>query len=224
EAYGIVVSSWVDGPTLEKSLFRGAAARRRILTHDAGVWLARLHTACGVEYRTPDIAGMLDRLEAEMAKRTDGTGLGRHGLRLLRTAGAALVGQPAPWSCHYGDFKPANLIVRDGRLVAIDVELVSSAPTVNDVAHFLNHLQLGLYSPRAMRRWGEPSLLAELFCRGYADAAGKRLPHDLLQWQRLYNAMFLMSQHREWCRSPMAWPMQLTLRRLVRTLCGPLGG
>jgi hypothetical protein len=145
--------------------------------------------------------------------------LTRRGLSLLRADVPLLATQPVPWSSHYGDFKPANLIVREGRLVGIDLELLLAAPTVNDAAHFLNHLQLGFYSPRAMPRWRESSKLTEQFCRGYADAAGELLPHRLLLWQRLYNAMYLMTQHREWSRSPMAWPARLALRHLVRALC-----
>ena len=223
ESHGIVVASWIEGPTLARSLFRGSAARTRELIRDAGTWLARLHHACGVERRPPDVAGMLARLEAELAERPDGTGsLTRRALSLLRAASPLLTTQPVPWSRHYGDFKPDNLIVREGRLIAIDLELVSAAPTVNDAAHFLNHLQLEFYSPRAMPRWREAPKLTELFCRGYADAAGEPLPRRLLLWQRLYNAAYLMTQHREWSRSPMAWPMRWTLGHLVRTLCDTL--
>ena len=73
-----------------------------------------------------------------------------------------------------------------------------------------------------MPRWRESPKLTELFCRGYSDAAGEPLPHRLLLWQRLYNAMYFMTQHREWSRSPMAWPVQLALRHLVWTLCNTL--
>lgn len=146
----------------------------------------------------------------------------RRARSLLGAVGRLLATQPVPWSRHYGDFKPANLIVREGRLVAIDVELLLATPTVNDAAHFLNHLQLGFYSPRGMARWREPSELTGLFCRGYADAAGEPLPHRLLLWQRLYNVMYLMAQHREWSRSPVAWPVQWKLRHMIWTLSGEL--
>ena len=72
--HGIVVASWIEGPTLARSLFRGSAARTRELIRDAGMWLARLHHACGVERRSPDVAGMLAQLEAELAEKADGTG------------------------------------------------------------------------------------------------------------------------------------------------------
>ena len=193
ESHGIVVASWIEGPTLARSLFRGSAARRRKLIRDAGVWLARLHHACGVERRSPDLVDMLAQLEAEIAEKADGTrSLTRRALSLLRAAAPLLATQPVPWSRHYGDFKPTNLIVREGRLVGIDLELMFAAPTVSDAAHFLNHLQLKFYSPRVMPRWREASKLTELFCRGYWDAADEPLPHRLLLWQRLYNAMYIM--------------------------------
>jgi hypothetical protein len=219
ESHGIVVTSWIEGPTLAKSLSRASAARARALIHDAGIWLARLHHASGVQRRSPDVAGMLAHLEAELGK-VNGTGsLTRRALSLLRADAPRLATQPVPWSRHYGDFKPANLIVREDRLVGIDLELLFAAPTVCDAAHFLNHLQLKFYLPHVLPRWRESPKLTETFCRGYSDAAGERLPHRLLPWQRLYNAMYLMAQHRKWSRSPMAWPVQLALRHLVRTLC-----
>ena len=224
ESHGIVVASWIEGPTLARSLFRGSAARARELIRDAGIWLAHLHHASGVERRSPpDVADMLARLEAELAEKTDGTRwLTRRALSLLRAAVPLLATQLVPWSLHYGDFKPANLIVREGRLVGIDLELLFAAPTVSDAAHFLNHLQLRFYTPRAMPRWRESPKLIEMFCRGYSDAAGEPLPHRLLLWQRLYDAMWLMAHHREWSRSPMAWPVELALRHLVWALCNTL--
>jgi hypothetical protein len=187
------------------------------------MWLAHLHQASGVERRSPDVADMLAQLEAELAEKADETrSLTRRALSLLRTAVPLLATQPVPWSRHYGDFKPANLIVREGRLVGIDLELVLAAPTVRDAAHFLNHLQLKFYSPRVLPRWRESPKLAELFCRGYSDVCGEPLPHRLLLWQRLYNAMYLMAHHREWSRSPMAWPARLALWHLVLALCNTL--
>jgi aminoglycoside phosphotransferase (APT) family kinase protein len=223
ESHGIVVASWIEGPTLARSLLRGSAARARELIRDAGIWLARLHHAIGVERRSPDVADMLARLEAELAEKTDKPcSLTRRGLSLLRADVPLLATQPVPWSSHYGDFKPANLIVREGRLVGIDLELLFAAPTVSDVAHFLNHLQLKFYTPRAMPRWREAPRLTEMFCRGYSDTAGEPLPHRLLLWQRLYNAMYFMIQHRAWSRSRIAWPVQLALRHQVRALCNTL--
>ena len=93
---------------------------------------------------------------------------------------------------------------------------------MRDAAHFLNHLQLEFYLPHTMPRWREFSKLTEVFCRGYSDAAGEPLPHRLLLWQRLYNAMYFMTQHREWSRSPIAWPVRLARSHQVRALCNTL--
>lgn len=97
EAHGIVVASWIEGPTLASSLFRGSAAGARKLSRDAGIWLARLHHANGVERRSPDFADMLARLEAELAEKADGTRpLTRRALGLLRTTVPLLAVQPVP--------------------------------------------------------------------------------------------------------------------------------
>ena len=223
ELHGIVVASWIEGPTLAKSLFQGSAARAEELVRDAGAWLAHLHHASGVERRPPDVADMLAQLAAEIAKNSRRTRwLTCRALALLHAAAPLLATQPVPWSRHYGDFKPANLIVREGRLVGIDLELLFAAPTVCDAAHFLNHLQLKFYLPGSLPRWRQAPRLVEMFCRGYSDAAGEPLPPRLLLWQRLYNAMYLLAQHREWSRSPTAWPVQSALGHLVWSLCNTL--
>jgi tRNA A-37 threonylcarbamoyl transferase component Bud32 len=223
EWHGIVVTSWIEGPTLARSLLRESTLDARELIRNAGIWLARLHHASGVESRSPDITDMLAWLEAQLADKADRTeSLTRRALSLLRADVPLLATQPVPWSLHYGDFKPTNLIVREGRLVGIDLELLFVTPTVRDAAHFLNHLQLSFYAPRAMPRWRESPKLIELFCQGYSDAAGEPLPHRLLLWQRLYNAIFLLIQHREWSRSPTAGPMRLALKHLVWGLCNAM--
>jgi tRNA A-37 threonylcarbamoyl transferase component Bud32 len=225
ESQGIVVASWIEGPTLARSMAWASAERRRELIREPGLWLARLHRAGGIERRPPDIAGMLAHLKAVIAENSRQSGpLTRRALSVLRSTGSLLAMQPVPWSHHYGDFKPDNLILREGRLVAIDVELSIATPTVNDAADFLNHLQLACYLPHAVPRWREASRLIGLFCQGYTDAGGEPLPPRLLLWQRLYNAMYLMIHHGAWCSSPMAWPSQLALRHLVRSLCDTVAG
>jgi hypothetical protein len=101
ESHGIVVASWIEGPTLATSLFRGSAARARALIRDAGILLARLHHASGVERRSPDVTDMLARMEADLAEKADGTtSLTRRALSLLRAGVPRLATQPVPWSCH----------------------------------------------------------------------------------------------------------------------------
>jgi tRNA A-37 threonylcarbamoyl transferase component Bud32 len=136
-------------------------------------------------------------------------------LSLLHTSAPVVATQAVPWSRHYGDFKPDNLIVQNGRLVAIDVELLFAMPTVNDAAHFLNSLQLDFYSPFSLLRWREHAKLTALFCQGYAEAAGEPLSYRMLAWQRLYNAVNFLLQYDEWSQSPLAWPMKMVMNHLV---------
>ncbi len=220
EAHGIVVTSWIEGPTLAQSLIAGSPDLAGALSREAGRWLAGLHyESSSVVYRPPDVSDMLAVLTQ---KGVEADALTRRAFYLLRSYAPLLTMQPVPWSRHYGDFKPANLIVRGGRLIGIDIELLFTTPTVWDAAHFLNHMQLAFYSPRVLPQWRQAPKLAELFCRGYSDAFGEPLPQRLLQWQRLYNALWHMTNHREWCRSLIAWPSRLAQRHLVTTLCNTL--
>jgi aminoglycoside phosphotransferase (APT) family kinase protein len=150
EEHGLVVTSWIDGPSLPTWLLRASASDGRLMIHQAGAWLARLHRAMGVEYRPLPIGGILGRLEQEIAEEAPPRRVVNRALALLHSGAQEVAENPVPWACSHGDFKPRNLIVRDGQLVGIDFDLVNTAPTLNDVAHFLNHLQLLFYRPRTL--------------------------------------------------------------------------
>jgi tRNA A-37 threonylcarbamoyl transferase component Bud32 len=214
DAHGIVVTSWIAGPTLAQSLFGASTARAQKLIRTAGMWLGSLHRGCGVERRPPNVADMLARL-TEAAGEVRARSLTGRALALLHTTAPLVAAEAIPWSRHYGDFKPDNLIVQKNQLVAIDVELLFAMPTVNDAAHFLNSLQLDFYSPYSLLRWRDYSKLTGLFCQGYAEAAGEPLPDRLLAWQRLYHAVNFLLQYEEWSQSLLAWPMKMVMNHLV---------
>lgn len=219
DTYGIVVASWIEGPSLTKWLFQASTMQRQHMLCNAGKWLARLHYTTEPLRQQPNLLDALGRLEDEItASGSASEGLPRSALALLRTSAPALEGQSVCWSHLHGDFKPANLIVRDARLFGIDLDLSIVAPVVNDVAHFLNHLQLMFYSPRAWLRRPRVGLFVEAFCEGYDSEATYALTRRLVVWQQLHNAVHLLLGHREWSRPTQVWPVRFALQHLIRSL------
>jgi aminoglycoside phosphotransferase (APT) family kinase protein len=219
EHHGIVVASWIEGPALSEWLLQASFHERRTMLGRAGAWLARLHRASGFEYRVPDIAEAIARLETRFSQSAERKSrLVLDALAVLQSSANDLRTRPVPWSLSHGDFKPSNLIIEGDRLVGIDVDLVIEAPNVNDAAHFLNHLQSRFYRPKGWLRWFEIEQLTECFAQEYARAAGGEMDVTLLAWRRLYNAVYLVLSHREWSQPGKAWLAGLILKHQVMML------
>ena len=220
EASNLVVASWIDGPALSGWLRGAAPANRCAMLREAGIWLARLHRVTQVDSRPPDLSERLEQTALELAES------GRMGRsRLLRRALAALLAssttlskEPVQWARLHGDFKPSNLVVRHGRLFGIDVDLLMTAPVVNDLAHFLNHVEIQFYSIRALLQARQRDDMVAAFLEGYATESCATFPTRLLSWQRLHNAVHLLTEYRVWSRGVISLPVRFILQRLVRSL------
>ncbi len=220
--YGLVVTSWIDGPTLPAWLLVTSGAESRDMVRKAGIWLARLHELTRIQCRPHDVSDALARLDAEIAEIGAPGRVVNRAIALLRTTSSYVAEQPVPWSQSHGDFKPANLIVCKNEISGFDLDLLVTAPAVNDVAHFLNHLQLLFYSPRALLRRHEAAALIRSFDQGYADESGAELPQLALVWERLRNATHLLVRHKSWSRYSMRWPARIALSHLVGALSDEL--
>jgi hypothetical protein len=224
--HGLVIAEWIEGVPLSQWLVRAPHGQARLLVQQAGTWLARLHVASKVASRPMDIGAALERLDETMdvgSGRTRSGSVFRAAYLLHFTAGK-LAEDDVLWSHAHGDFKPVNLIVRDGQVFGIDVDFTHMTPTAGDVAHFLNHLRLLCYSLRGQRLAAQIPVLDAAFCEGYVRGGGVELPPQLLAWQRLRNALNLLLRHREWSRPPRSWLASLALLRLVRQLSDELVG
>ena len=93
-----------------------------------------------------------------------------------------------------------------------------TAPTVNDAAHFLNHLRLLFYSMHTFYKIPDARELTDAFQQGYVIDGAMKLPPLPLAWERLRNALHLFLRHHEWSRPPRMWVAALALRHLVKDL------
>ena len=220
EDQGIVVAEWIDGRPLSVWLPRASREDVAQVLWRAGAWLARLQRASGLVHRPLDVAEELERLDQSMTPVLRGRGSAQvfRAAFLVHATAAKVSGEQTLWSRLHGDFKPANLIVRGRQLYAIDVDLISMAPTAHDLAHFLNHLRLLCYSPYGLRLATQVNAIETAFCEGYTNDGMLPLSSQLLAWERLRNAVHLLLRHREWSRPPRSWLTGFALLRLVRHL------
>lgn len=219
EAQGLVITSWIDGPDLQRWMLENKFQQRSRMAARAGAWLASLHAATEAQLGPPNTIDAMARLEREARELAGATsGAFFKSLELLRRLAPELALQPVRRACLHGDFKPANLIVHDMGLIGIDLDVTVVGPVVNDLAHFLNHLDLMRYSRQGLKLWLDGNRLNEAFCRGYADTVAEELPERLLLWQRLYNSLHLFLSCRDWSRPNTARQTEMVLLHQLRGL------
>jgi aminoglycoside phosphotransferase (APT) family kinase protein len=155
---------------------------------DAGHVLARIHAfplekAAHVDlYRYVGGGyGFVEFIESTLQSGVLPAQLGPERTRLLRQIvreHAAAVGAQNV-TLQHSDYKPWNLLVRDGRLAAVlDWEFAFAGGRLNDIANFLR------YSER------QPAVYQSEFVRGYLEGGGT-LPADWFRLARLTDLMAL---------------------------------
>lgn len=224
--HGMLLTEWIDGPTLTALLLDWRITRARTLReiHRAGRWLSALHRYESHGSAPLDAGQMFRELEADAdtqrlvaAERVAG-----QALRLLRETVGLVSRESQPVARLHGDFKADNLIVSNGALVGLDIALQWRGPVVRDIAPFLNHLYLLALHPRGLRLLPMREEITAAFLEGYAEG-GQRMPRKLVEWVRLGSALTVWSsRHRLRRRGARAWYASQSFRWLVEAVARPL--
>lgn len=220
EDHDIVITEWLAGPTLARAIITSSPGEAVQTVRKAGAWLARLQEATLAERKPIDADALLRRLQRSMDAnpRIAGGRTVQHAVGLLRRMAGRLDEEAVIWCRSHGDLKPRNLILCDGQVFGIDLDLLHQTPCVHDAAHFLNHLQLLFLSPTRLHRLRTVPVLMEAFRQGFDETGQTALPALPLAWEMLRNAVHLLVRHREWTSPPRSWGTSLPLRRLVHQL------
>jgi len=197
----LVVMSWVEGESLTAAMRRWPRAEAILEDRvtKAGQWLARFH-AIGPRADTTlatdrKMAGLADVLRLDAAQDSEF----RRGVALLerRAADAGISTHTASWV--HGDFKPDNVLMYGGRPAGIDIHLRDVGSIFEDIAPFLNNVEIQCAISIAWRRTTRRARLVSCFLDGYTAQIGAQ-PLLPLAWMRLYSALSL-------------WAYDMTVRR-----------
>lgn len=221
DTQGIVVATWVDGPTVARLIGGGSMPGRCEAARRSGEWLARFQRGFGLSYLPMDVDAMLAQTEQALragAQHGQARVLG-DALAALRQTAGLIGGAPIPWSRLHGDFKPGNLIVGKDGVTAIDIALRQPGPCVLDASHFLNHV--ALQRPVRFLLRGQLGMVEAAFRQGSREG-GVVLPTAHLAWARVHHAIRLLLRYGAWSRPPRSWFTGWVIRRLLRRLSDEL--
>lgn len=87
----------------------------------------------------------------------------------------------------HGDYKPANLILADNKVVVIDGLFSGHGPAIHDMAQFLNHMSLDLYHPLRLHQFPIKTRRERIFLDQFAniEKMDTTLPLSWLRVQKL---------------------------------------
>jgi phosphotransferase family enzyme len=191
---GFLITDWFDAPTVTHLLRLPGASPSSVVAalEAAGRWLRAFHS--GEAQLTRSFLNS-DRLIDEIRPGT-GRVIGWQGvprrfdafINLLEQAKQALAEMTVDVSLLHGDFKPSNVIVAADNVVVIDIIGEFEGPVVDDIAHFLLHLDLRLLEPFGWHLLPWRRKLTAAFLRGY-DPDGSAVDPIVLSWARLQRAL-----------------------------------
>lgn len=216
EEIGIVVSEWLDGPTLASLLRLSGRRRARQAVSAAGGWLGRFHRATLEPAQPLHARARLSTVELDSLAGLPSLQI-RSALNLLEATATQAASETAPRARLHGDFKSENLIVAKGELAGIDFGPVYRGSVINDIAQFLNNMDLSLF----LFQFDLRELTRE-FISGYERTSGISLSRRLIAWERLVNALRLAVSHRRWCRPPRRWIIGWQLYHMISRLIAEL--
>lgn len=215
EDIGGVVSEWLDGPSMAKALRWSRKRYAERMAVAAGAWLGSFHRSSLEPAQPLNAVARLGTVEMNSLAGLSSLPA-REALDRLEATAAHVAFETAPWARLHGDFKPENLIVVNGKMTAIDFGPAYNGSVINDIAQFLNNMDLLLRTPLCFHL--ERRRLTREFLSGYEMACGISLSRKLVAWERLVNALRLAVSHRRWSRPPCRWMVGWQLHHMISHL------
>lgn len=190
----VMLLEWVDGATTSKIYSKVTTSLNLAnqLSTKIGDWIGGLHAGGDQDCATVDCAGLYDDIVIE-ERRLGDTPRGRS--ERAKTTLRDLIEQVSLVHCRaamlHGDFKTSNvLLCSDGRIVGIDMTYNGRGPIEYDLAQFLNHLSLDLYSWSALRLNHKIETIERAFLDAYRASNGE-VQLKALTWLRLQKYLLL---------------------------------
>lgn len=187
---GLVVTEWVDAPSLTQRLRTWNAGSRELCrgVAQAAQWLRWFHADSKSALITIDTGDLVKRLgEGDAGILRDA--IFKKGCRILEVTSARIGEVPTARSRLHGDYKADNVLVDSVRAVAIDLQPDYCNSVLFDVASFLNHMALLAWHPKAWRVALRHRQLVDCFMRNYFEAGVDVEIRGALLWVRLFNVL-----------------------------------
>ena len=190
DSQAIVVTEWVQGPSLTQRLRRWNVAATELdrCMVQAAEWLSWYHRGKKISPIQVDCEELIGRLrDGDPVVLRDQRF--SQGCELLRHTAARVSRVLTPRAELHGDYKSDNLLIAGERVAAIDIQPDFCNSVLFDIASFLNHLELSAWHPKAWRMALRRRRLVQIFLQRYFET---RVPPELvlaLAWVRLFNVL-----------------------------------
>lgn len=184
---GLLAMEWVTGTSMTDALFtwRCSMAQAQALMTRAGLWLRRFHASRTLPSGVIDLAEKLAFVDEMAQSNLTADPVFCRALAQLRQAAPRACATLMPRSWLHGDFKTDNLLLCDGRTLGIDIHLRYEDVVVQDLAPFLNFIDLRLLHPSGWRLAPARESLEKSFLAAYMDKPIEGIDAPLT-WVRLY--------------------------------------
>jgi tRNA A-37 threonylcarbamoyl transferase component Bud32 len=191
EDQGVLLTEWVSGKNLSDIFFSIGCSRRRAdhLIKQAAAWLYYFHAANRRSPGTLDTANKLGIIARHETVKDPIFAYCHLLLRQLAEASGAMV---LPRSWVHGDFKADNLIFSRKRVFGLDIHAKHKHVVINDIAEFLNQIELDLTPWRCPQLYSYKTSLFQTFITRYCGnirAASLRQMELALTWFRAYKLL-----------------------------------
>jgi len=178
EERAILVNEWVDGRSLTNLMRDWRVAGRDVANavEKVGGWLKAFHNSQLLPPAPIDTIWATEMLEDAWAAAPESFRCSQYvekGIALLQDKRQRVNEIDVPVSWVHGDFKSDNIMMAGSRVVGLDTSANYENTILLDVSHFLNHLDLSLLDPRAIRLLPRRQALIDRFkigCGGFTKS------------------------------------------------------
>jgi tRNA A-37 threonylcarbamoyl transferase component Bud32 len=199
EANGFLVMEWIDLPSVEQNLKSWRTSKSNILMvlKNAGEWISRLHSVNKLQSANLNSKILIDDITETLATFNDISNSKSRLMMFVRTLRetALLAAQfDIQKGLQHGDYKPSNILSDSRSTVAIDCHAIHEGPIINDLSHFLNHLDFSLLFPFRRSFFCDRNLYINAFLDAYSRAnklSMQSVPLLPLNWLRLHQIVRL---------------------------------
>jgi tRNA A-37 threonylcarbamoyl transferase component Bud32 len=226
EEHGLLMREWIVGTNLTDLVFSLRCSRsvaEGYMTR-AGRWLRAFHEAGRLPPSKLNIDAALATVDELSSSELVDDAVFTNALRCIRNTANIVAARDYESSWIHGDFKTDNVIVSGARTIGLDLHQRMENCVLFDLGPFLNHLELNLWRPSALRWCTAINRLSHTFLTAY-QMTNDSTTRMALNWVRVLPMLSLWMRTADRHRGRVSAPfVRAVFRAAVRRIAYQLKG